>query len=101
VVTKLNKSRKTVQSLRAKEFHGLNQELPIAAMTKNQWWEKDIALGHTPATLGPYLSEGQVPFLSKWQSILVATHPLLISAVNEPLHEMVQGLGWDTPSCQL
>ncbi len=93
-MTDINKYSKELSKRRVGQFHGVVEHQPIRAIAEDGMWELDIAAGHSPETLQPYLFKGQRSFMARWQRLHAQGHPDAVQRFAEIVTQAVDGLEW-------
>lgn len=95
-MTDINAYAKELSKRRVGQFHGIVELQPIRAIAEDGMWELDIASGHSPETLHPYLLKGQRQFMEKWKARHAAGHPAAVQRYAEIVAQSIADLGWKT-----
>ena len=93
-MTDINKYAKELSKRRVGQFHGIVELQPIRAIAEDGLWELDIAAGHSPETLHPYLLKGERQFMEKWKRRHKEGHPAAVQRFAEIAAQAIEDLGW-------
>ena len=93
-MTAINKHTAELSKRRVGQFHGVIELQPIRAIAEDRIWELEVAAGHSPETLQPYLFKGQRRFIQRWQRLHAQGHSGAIQRYAEVVAQAVDDLGW-------
>jgi hypothetical protein len=90
----VNRYSKEITKRRVGQFHGVVALQPIRGVAEDKLWEVQLAAGHTPESLHPFIGQTEGERIERWKQLHIAAHPAAAQAIAEIVNKVVSDLGW-------